>query len=205
MYEPIPISALQHYVFCPRQCAYIHSEQLWFDNALSAEGKLLHERVHSQEAESRGKLRTERGVRVFSEKLRIAGVLDLLEIDIALSTVIPIEYKRGKPKTNDSDRVQLCAQALCLEEMRGIHIPRAFIWYWQVRKREKIELDDQLRSFTIKTIEATRELLHSGRLPKAVYKTSCKACSFFDHCSPRERDCSVAYTAKLFQDEDLSQ
>ena len=136
MQDPIPISALQHYTFCPRQCAYIHIERIWQDNYLTALGNQLHERVHGNEAETRGKLRTERGVQVSSEKLGITGKLDLLEIKTSPYALTPVEYKRGKPKIDDCDRIQLCAQALCLEEMRSITIPRAAIWYWQVRKRD---------------------------------------------------------------------
>ena len=120
MDNPIPISALQHYAFCPRQCAYIHIEQLWQDNFLTAKGNQLHARVHSNDAEQRGDLRTERGVQVYSAQYGLTGKLDLLEIKTDPEQLTPVEYKRGKPKRDDCDRIQLCAQVLCLEEMRGV-------------------------------------------------------------------------------------
>lgn len=198
MDDPIPISALQHYAFCPRQCAYIHIERVWQDNYLTALGNQLHERVHSDEAETRGNVRTERGVQVHSEKLGIVGKLDLLEIKQNPFQLIPVEYKRGKPKTNNCDRVQLCAQALCLEEMRTVTIGQAAIWYWQVRKRDWIDLDEGLRKQTGDTIEATSKLLASGRIPPARYSRSCRACSFFDDCGPKQHDHSKDYVNRLF-------
>ncbi|MGH8475025.1 MAG: CRISPR-associated protein Cas4 [Methylococcales bacterium] len=198
MDDPIPISALQHYVFCPRQCAYIHIERIWQDNYLTAQGNLLHERVHSNEAETRGVLRTERSVQVYSERLGIVGQLDLLEIR-SPDTLTPVEYKRGKPKIDDCDRVQLCAQAFCLEEMRNVSIDRAALWYWEVRKREWVPIDEGLRDKTREVIAATRTLLGSGKIPKARYTKACKACSLFDHCSPKQSDHSRAYLDQLFQ------
>ena len=130
----IPISALQHYAFCPRQCAYIHLECSWQENYLTARGQQLHQRVHSQEAEQRGATRSERSVQVCSWRLNLTGQLDLLEIRQNPLRFTPVEYKRGKPKVSDCDRVQLCAQALCLEEMTATKIERGAIWYWQVKK-----------------------------------------------------------------------
>jgi CRISPR-associated exonuclease Cas4 len=194
----ITISALQHYAFCPRQCAYIHIERIWADNYFTASGNQLHERVHSTEAESRGKLRTERSVQVRSETLRINGQLDLLEIKDKPLQLTPVEYKRGKPKVNDCDRVQLCAQALCLEEMRDVSIERAAIWYWQVRKREWITLDSALRERTRDIITATHQLIESSKLPPAQFSSSCKACSLIDTCMPKQNDHSLDYVKQLF-------
>ena len=195
----VSISALQHYVFCPRQCGYIHIERAWEDNYLTAKGNQLHERVHSEEAETRGDLRTERGVQVSSMSLGISGKLDLLEIRTDPLKITPVEYKKGKPKTSDCDRVQLCAQALCLEEMRSVSIQKAAIWYFEVRQREWIDLDDALRDFTLQTIEHTRAMLESQCLPTAVYSTACKACSFYQTCNPKLQDHSSAYVAELFK------
>lgn len=113
----IPLSALQHYAFCPRQCALIHNEQAWAENYLTAQGKALHERVDSGEPETRKGVRFERTVHVSAEKLGISGVLDLVEVDTKTGRLKPIEYKRGKPKPEPMDEIQLCAQGLCLEEM----------------------------------------------------------------------------------------
>ena len=206
MDNPIPISALQHYAFCPRQCAYIHIEQLWQDNYLTAKGNQLHERVHSNEMEQRGKLRTERGVQVYSDQYGLTGKLDLLEIKSGPRQLIPVEYKRGKPKTSDCDRIQLCAQALCLEEMQDIAIHRAALWYWQVRKREWVDIDKPLRNLTIDTIHVTRELLDDGSIPPAVYSPSCKGCSFFGApCQPRKTDHSRSYVRDIFENEEITQ
>jgi CRISPR-associated exonuclease Cas4 len=117
------ISALQHYAYCPRQFALIHIEQAWEDNFHTAQGNLLHERVDSCEPEQRGNVRYERGVAVRSNGLHITGKLDLLEIEgKPPAKYFPVEYKRGKPKIEDWDKIQLCAQALCLEEMRETSI-----------------------------------------------------------------------------------
>ena len=199
MNDHIPISALQHFVFCPRQCAYIHIEQIWDTNYLTAKGDQLHERVHSNESETRGRVRTERGVQVCSERLGLVGKLDLLEMGSDPFSVTPVEYKRGRPKDSDCDRVQLCAQALCLEEMRNIRISRAALWYWQVRKREWVELNDGLREATMRAIAQTQALLDVGELPKAEYKAACKACSFVDRCRPKLKDTSARYVKAMFE------
>lgn len=205
MDDPIPISALQHYAFCPRQCAYIHIERLWQDNFLTAKGNQLHERVNSNESEKRGNIKTERSVQVSSDKYGLVGQLDLLEIQSEPFQLTPVEYKRGKPKINDCDRIQLCAQVLCLEEMRNVSIKSAALWYWQVRKREWIEIDESIRDLTIKTIDAVHNLIENKLLPKAVYSSSCKACSFFDICQPRKADQSAKYVKELFRDEEITE
>ncbi len=155
--------------------------------------------MHGSEVETRGNLRTERGVEVSSKTLGISGKIDLLEIKTSPYALRPVEYKRGKPKIDDCDRIQLCAQVLCLEEMRNLAIPRAAIWYWQVRKREWIDINKSLRKRTLKLIEETRTLLESRQIPKAHYTTSCKACSFFDHCKPKQTDRSLDYVKALFE------
>ena len=205
MDDPIPISALQHYAFCPRQCAYIHIERMWQDNFLTAKGNQLHDRVHSNESEKRGNLKTERSVQVSSERYGLVGQLDLLEIQMDPLQLTPVEYKRGKPKISDCDRIQLCAQVLCLEEMRNVSINRAALWYWQVRKREWIEIDESIRNLTIDTINAVHKLIESNSLPKAIYTASCKACSFFDICQPRRTDQSARYVKELFRDEEITE
>ena len=130
------LSALQHYAYCPRQFALIHVEQAWEENYWTADGRVLHERVDSGVAEQRRGVRYERGVLLRSERYRLSGKMDLLEIEKGEPPrYFPVEYKRGKPKLEDWDRIQLCAQALCIEEMRGVHVEEGAIWYWQVRKR----------------------------------------------------------------------
>ena len=131
----IPLSALQHYAFCPRQCALIHNEQAWAENYLTAQGKALHERVDSGEPETRKGVRFERTVHVSAEKLGISGVLDLVEVDTKTGRLKPVEYKRGKPKPDPMDEIQLCAQGLCLEEMTGQTVSEGALWYMQTRHR----------------------------------------------------------------------
>jgi len=197
------ISALQHYAYCPRQFALIHIEQVWAENFYTAHGNLLHERVDSCEPEQRGNVRFERGVAVISQRLHINGKLDLLEIE-GKPTIkyFPVEYKRGKPKIEDWDKIQLCAQALCLEEMREVSIEEGALWYWQVRKREPVLFDETLRSITLAAIEDAHQLLASGKTPPPTDdKKRCRACSLKDLCEPDtfRRDCSANYINGLFE------
>lgn len=139
----LAISALQHYAYCPRQFALIHIEQVWDENRFTAEGRVLHERVDSGVAEQRRGTRYERGVLLLSQRYRLTGKMDLLEIEQGDPPhYFPVEYKRGKPKVEDWDRIQLCAQALCIEEMRSVQVNEGAIWYWEVRKREPVAIDD---------------------------------------------------------------
>jgi len=180
------ISALQHYAYCPRQFALIHIEQAWAENFFTAHGNLLHERVDSYESEQRGNTRYERSVAVLSNQHLIRGKLDLLEIeDKPAKKYFPVEYKRGKPKQEAWDKIQLCAQALCLEEMRNITIKEGALWYWQIRKREPVSFDKQLRTVTKNTIEGAHAVLTSGKTPMpTVIKLRCRACSLVDLCEP---------------------
>ena len=148
--QTLAISAIQHYAYCPRQFALIHVEQAWADNRFTAEGLLLHRRVDAGETEQRGHIRYERAVLINSQKLGLNGKMDLLEIDSSEQPprLIPVEYKRGKPKIQDWDRLQLCAQALCLEEMRATSISEGALWYWESRHRETVAFSDELREAT---------------------------------------------------------
>src|SRR5690554_7358994 len=162
----LPISALQHYAYCPRQFALIHVEQAWEENYFTADGRRLHERVDGGEPEQRKGVRYERSVLLRSEKHLITGKMDLLEVHSGEPPkYFPVEYKRGKPKVEDWDRIQLCGQALCLEEMQGIQVQEGAIWYWEVRRRESVTIDNTLRMITIQIIHETRELLNTGRTP----------------------------------------
>ena len=197
------LSALQHYAYCPRQFALIHIEQVWAENYFTAHGNLLHERVDSCAPEQRGNVRYERSVEVVSHQLHINGKLDLLEIEgKAPAKFFPVEYKRGKPKREDWDKIQLCAQALCLEEMRDTAIDEGALWYWQVRKREPVVFDEALRSVTLEAIEGAHAILASAKTPPPTdQKKRCKACSLVDLCEPDafRHDHSGAYIATLFE------
>lgn len=201
----LAISALQHFAYCPRQFALIHLEQAWSDNHFTAQGNVLHARVDSQEAESRGNKRSERSVEVRSERLGLHGKLDLLEVFSeggGVKRYVPVEYKRGKRKVMDWDRIQLCAQALCLEEMRGVQIAEGALWYWQERLREVVLIDDRLRANTVACIDAARAVLQSQITPPpTVDLKRCKACSLVDLCAPDavRKDRSAQYAQTLFE------
>ena len=199
----IPLSALQHYAFCPRQCALIHNEQAWSENWLTAQGQQLHQRVDHGLPESRKGIRYERGVEVSAPMLGLTGKLDLVEVEIATGACFPVEYKRGKPKQDHIDLIQLCAQALCLEEMLGLDVPHGAIWYWQTRHRHQVEITHELRQETLEVIEATRTLLNSNITPKAKYSKKCDACSLYDLCNPKLtfRDTSSAYVKAIYQED----
>ncbi|WP_323846892.1 CRISPR-associated protein Cas4 [Microbulbifer magnicolonia] len=201
MDELLPISALQHYAYCPRQFALIHVERVWAENRYTAEGRILHERVDSGAAEQRKEVRFERSVMLRSEQLRLSGKLDLLEVHDS-ERYIPVEYKRGKPKLQDWDRIQVCAQALCLEEMRSIRVEEGAIWYWEVRRRETVALTEEIHEATLAAIESCHTLIERGETPRpTVDESRCKACSLRDLCRPDRfrRDSSARYTRKLFE------
>ena len=196
----IPLSALQHYAFCPRQCALIHNEQAWAENFLTAQGKALHERVDSGEPETRKGLRFERSVHVSAERLSLSGILDMVEHDTRSGSLKPVEYKRGKPKPVLMDEIQLCAQAICLEEMTGQTINEGALWYMQTRHRLPVVFSGSLREQTLAIIAQVRALLESGTTPPPEYGKHCKACSLLEMCQPKlmEKDRSVGYVKGLF-------
>ncbi len=202
----VAISALQHIAYCPRQFALIHIERAWAENYFTAQGKVLHERVDGGAPEKRGNVRTERSVAVYSQSLGIHGQLDLLEIEGKTDKkYFPVEYKRGKSKAEDWDRIQLCAQALCLEEMRQIVIEEGALWYWSERKRERVTIDQNLRNLTLQAIAQAKDILSSGKTPAPTTKKSrCKACSLIDVCMPdvARKDRSADYIQQLFSAPD---
>lgn len=195
----VSLSALQHYAFCPRQCALIHNEQVWTENYLTAQGQALHERVDSGEPETRKGIRFERSVHASAEKLGISGILDMVEHDLQTGHLKPVEYKRGKPKSDPFDEIQLCAQALCLEEMTGQTINEGALWYMQTRHRVPVTFSDGLRAKTVQTIADVRALLESGNTPAPMYSKRCKACSLLEICQPEllEKDRSGKYIENL--------
>ncbi len=190
----VPLSALQHYTFCPRQCALIHTDQEWSENVLTTFGKLEHERVHTAPSSVRDGVHTARGLRLVSHQWGIHGFADAVEIKTSSSerSIIPIEYKHGKADGTQADAIQLCAQVLCLEEMNQCHIPVAYLFYHSTRRRFPVEINEKLRTQTIQTIEETRRLLQSGTLPFATKQAHCAACSLVDICLPTTRKHSVA-------------
>jgi len=192
MYDPddlIPLSALQHMVFCPRQCALIHVEQTWAESRRTAEGRIMHERVHDEGRESRGDIRIDYGVSLRSLRLGLIGKADVVEFhrrpDSDIWLPFPVEYKRGKPKADDCDKVQLCAQAICLEEMLSVSIPAGALFYGQIRRRLDVFFDEGLRWETEEAARQTHVLITSGRTPSPIYAKRCESCSLMAECLPR--------------------
>lgn len=184
----IQLSALQHYAFCPRQCALIHIEQVWSESVLTAEGRLMHDRVHDEKRESRRDVRIEFGVPLRSLILGLIGKADVIEFHRREQgdwIPYPVEYKRGKPKRDDCDKVQLCAQALCLEEMLNVHIYEGALFYGRTRHRLDVVFNDSLRKETEGMALKTRELIASGETPPPVYAKRCEQCSLIEVCLPR--------------------
>ena len=182
------ISSLQHILFCPRQCALIHIEQQWLENRLTAEGRILHERVHGGGRESRRRVRVEYDVPIRSLRLGLAGRADVVEFHLREDgswLLLPVEYKRGRPKKDDSDRVQLCAQAMCLEEMLGCAIPEGALYYGEKRRRTVVVFDPALRQMVERTALAVHDLLISGVTPSPRYDSRCESCSFLPLCLPK--------------------
>ena len=186
----IMISALQHLLFCERQYALIHIEQVWEENRFTAEGRVLHERVDMERHESRRLFRQEFGMAVRSLELGLIGKCDLVELrltpDGAVAEAVPVEFKRGKDKESDVDRVQLCAQALCIEEMLGVVVSRGQFYYLADHRRTTTDISGDLRSKTASAILRARELLSMGDTPPALYeRRKCDRCSLFELCMPR--------------------
>ena len=184
----IQLSALQHMVFCERQCALIHIEQTWTESGRTAEGRIMHERVHDESRESRGDVRIEYGVALRSLWLGLIGKADVVEFHRQPDgswLPFPVEYKRGKPKADDCDKVQLCAQAICLEEMLDVTIPEGALFYGQTRHRLDVVFDEALRRETEDTARRAHELIESGITPKPVYAKRCESCSLVSECLPK--------------------
>jgi CRISPR-associated exonuclease Cas4 len=193
----LPISGLQHLNFCERQWALIHMEQEWAENVLTVEGKQLHLHVHEQGAESRGPFRLVRGLQLRSLELGLFGVADLVEFHSTSSGQIPfpVEYKRGRKRYDRSDELQLCAQAMCLEEMLQIAVPEGAVYYGQPRRRQRISLDASLRDGVRRLCERARQLYEEKRLPPPVHAHHCENCSLLSVCIPElsGKDRSKAY------------
>ena len=191
----IMLSALQHYPFCPRQCALIHIEQLWAENRYTAEGKVLHERADSGKSQQRGGVRIVRSLPISSQKHGLSGQADVVEFH-ADGNVCPVEYKRGRPKQDRCDEVQLCGQALCLEEMLAVSIDSGALFYGQRRRRKDVLFDSGLRKLTLEILAATRQMIAAGRTPAAVYSKKCGSCSMLHLCLPKI--CSAEHSVQRY-------
>ncbi|HSW00327.1 MAG TPA: CRISPR-associated protein Cas4 [Sedimentisphaerales bacterium] len=213
--ELLPISALQHLSFCERQWALIHLEQVWSENLFTAEGRNLHEKTHEADCENRPGLRIVRGLRLRCLRLGLVGQADVVEFHKAEAGVpldgvaglwrpFPVEYKRGKAKPDNCDRVQLCGQAICLEEMLRAEILAGALFYGRPRRRETVEFTPELRNETELLALRLHELHAAGRTPKARYGPKCKSCSLLEVCLPKITgpDKDIAhYLAKALEKE----
>jgi CRISPR-associated exonuclease Cas4 len=203
----LPLSALQHLLFCERQCALIHLERLWGENRFTAEGRVLHRKAHDGKPETRDGERITRGLPLRSFQLGLSGVADIVlwrpppnaspgrktlaefirsrpPGGLAGWEITPVEYKRGRPKANDCDRVQLAAQAMCLEEMLGVEISVGQLFYGLNRRRTDVQLDQPLRHAVRAAALRLHELMASGRTPPAVREKKCDTCSLLNVCLP---------------------
>ena len=190
----LPLSGLQHMLFCERQCALIHVEQVWAENRLTAEGRIMHEKVHDADRESRGDVRIEYGMPLRSLRLGLIAKADVVEFHrnqyldengAEAWLPFPVEYKRGKPKKDNYDKVQLCAQALCLEEMLGVGVSGGALFYGKTRRRQDVAFDNVLREETEDAAGRFHDLVDSRITPKPVYSPKCKSCSMYHLCLPK--------------------
>lgn len=200
----LALSGIQHFAFCRRQWALIHIEQMWSDNVLTTQGSIAHERAHDEGLrERRGDVLTVRGLYVRSSELGIAGKCDVVEFhadvtghplygEDGLWRAVPVEYKHGRSKEGDEDRLQLCAQAMCLEETFACDIKVGFLYYAATRSRERVLLTDKLRSSVRDAVAEMHRLYERRYVPKVRASTSCRACSLAELCLPKSCGASVA-------------
>lgn len=183
-----PLSALNHLLFCERRCALLRIEGVWVENVHTTGGRLDHRHAHAVTERSRRSGRTTSGLRLVSHRLRLTGVADLVEFREEGSNgngiPYPVEYKRGRRKRWDNDEVQLCAQAICLEEMLGVTVPGGAIYHVTSRGRREVEFTPSLRAKTEAAAARLHELLASCQVPAPVLKSRCRGCSIRGVCLP---------------------
>lgn len=202
--EMLMLSGIQHFSFCPRQWWLIQVDQSWEDNHLTAQGQLLHQRVNQPEqSERRGTVITLRAMPIASSSLGLYGIVDVVELHPSSNehgykhpnypghwTAFPVEYKRGAPKgRTQADKLQLCAEAICIEEMYEIHIPHAYIYYGETRHRLEVELTPELREETYHIAHLMHEASSSCEPIAAIKERKCRGCSLIDLCLPEVSLC----------------
>lgn len=195
---PIPLSALQHAVYCLRQAALIHLERQWEANRFTAEGEVLHVHVNKPFGRAQRGVRRVTALPIASKRLNIAGVADLVEFSKTQDgeAAFPVEFKRGKPKLHRADEVQLCAQALCLEEMTGRPAPEGALYYAETKRRLAVPFDAELRALTEQTVRDLAEVFATQKTPPPTLKTGrCRNCSLIELCRPK----AVARPAKAWR------
>lgn len=215
--EPIMLSALQHFVFCRRQWALIHLEQQWSENARTTDGMLMHRHAHDEKrVEKRGDVLVVRGLRVHSSRLNATGICDVVEFHQTPEGVelagydgcwlpYPVEYKRGSPKPHDADELQLCAQAMCLEEMLMVSIPEGSLYYGETRRRTRIIFSEEMRRRVSELLEEMHQYTKRGYTPRPKPTKGCNACSLKEICLPKlQRTSSVSGYIRQHIGEDSS-
>jgi CRISPR-associated exonuclease Cas4 len=185
--EPLPLSALNHLLYCERRCALIHIEGVFEENAFTLEGSLRHEAADTPGYETRSGVRAVRALPLYSRRLGLSGRADIVEFSRApggRELPCPIDYKRGARRRWENDDVQLCAQALCLEEMLGVEVPRGAIFHAASKRRREVEFGPQLREATEQAAQRLHELVRQACIPPAVLKPQCEGCSLKGVCMP---------------------
>lgn len=181
--DPIPLSALQHWAYCPRQCGLIHLEQAFAENIHTARGQAVHHQVDTPGYEIKSGVRVERALPLWSDRLTLIGKADLVEFHPD-GTIFPVEFKHGAKRQKLHDDLQLAAQAMCLEDMLGRPVPKGAIFHATSHRRREVAITPELRQLVIETAEAIRAMLASGKLPPPVNDSRCKECSLKDICQP---------------------
>lgn len=197
----IPISALQQWMYCPRRCGLIHVERVWSENRFTAEGRVGHQTVHREHGETRRGLRREFGVWIRSDRLGLTGQADVVEFtknEAGQRVALPIEHKRFALPLRISDRVQLAAQAMCLEEMLGTPVPVGALFCGKTRRRLEVAIDAELRAVVENAAREVREALSSGVTPRVTYASrKCDSCSMWTQCAPKA--CSLPHSGRQFR------
>jgi CRISPR-associated exonuclease Cas4 len=182
MNDPIPISALEHYAYCPRQCALIHVEQVWSENLYTMRGRDVHEQVHEDSSHELAGVRLERSLPIWSRRLNLTGKADLVEFHG--DCPYPVEYKSGRQRKGNPETLQLCAQALCLEEMFGVSVSKGAIFWHGSRERCEIVFTDTMRRQVEDITQQVAEMLNKRLMPPPVNDKRCEACSLKESCLP---------------------
>lgn len=179
----VMLSALQHYVYCPRQCALIHVEQVWDENLYTLRGQRVHDKVDIPDSEISEGIRVERALPLWSHQLGLRGIADVVEFGLD-GTPYPVEYKSGSKKPRQADDVQLCSQAICLEEMFDRPVPKGAIFHHGSKRRREVHFTPELRSLVAETTENVRQLLKTAAMPAPVADSRCPDCSLIEACLP---------------------
>lgn len=204
----LQLSGIQHYCYCKRQWGLINLEQVWLEDARTVAGHIMHKNVDTPSNKTKGGVRSISALRVASSALGLSGICDIVEfhyvnskcgVDFVPCLIHPVEYKVGHRKIHDCDKIQLCAQAIALEEMYGIPVSEGSLYYGQERRRMIVQFDEPLRIRVHELADGMHRMFDSGEMPSAILSESCKKCSLFNHCMPLD----VALDVNQYIDECL--